>query len=220
MRRSLTTSVVVAAVLVPTATATALVVSTQEDGSGPASVTSLSVAGMGHGHVTGSIPELDYLRHMVAHHEEAVDAARELARSDRPLMRRFGRGIVATQSEQVQLMHGWLATWYPRASTATPYRPMMRDLSGLSGDRLDRAFLHDMIGHHMTAVMMSQDLLASGTSEHRVVTDLARTIRDEQHAEILWMRVRLSRWFRETGAPGMHGSGPMATAPHRHVMVR
>ena len=36
---------------------------------------------------------------------------------------------------------------------------MMRDLSGLSGDRLDRTFLEDMIGHHMAAVTMSQRLL-------------------------------------------------------------
>jgi uncharacterized protein (DUF305 family) len=220
MRRSLTTAVVVAAVLVPTATATALVVSTQEDGSGPASVTSLPLAGMGHGHTTESTSELAYLRHMVAHHEEAVDAARALARSERPPMRRFGLSIIATQSEQIQLMRGWLASWYPSADTATPYRPMMRDLSGLSGDQLDRAFLQDMVVHHMAAVMMSQHLLAGGASEHRAVTDLARTIRDEQRAEILWMRVRLGSWFGEAGAPGMHGGGPMATAPHRHVMVR
>lgn len=86
----------------------------------------------------------------------------------------------------------------------------MRDLSGLSGDRLDRTFLEDMVGHHMAAVMMSQRLLVHGTAEHDEVADLARTIRTEQVREIRWMSERLSAWFgvtpahgRMTGCPGL-----------------
>jgi len=103
--------------------------------------------------------EPEYLAEMVAHHREAVAAARELARSDRPEMRAFGESIVETQSTQIEQMTAWLSDWYPEQSTTVDYRPMMRDLSGLSGDRLDRAFLQDMVGHHMAAVMMSQHLL-------------------------------------------------------------
>ena len=51
----------------------------------------------------------------------------------------------------------------------------MRDLSGLSGDALDEAFLIDMIPHHMVAVMMSQRLLMHGDAEHDEVDALART---------------------------------------------
>ena len=111
--------------------------------------------------------EFSYLTHMVAHHEEAVDAARQLARSERPQMRAFGRTIVATQSAQIDQMRAWLATWHPDRSTDVDYRPMMRDLTGLSGDRLDRTFLQDMVGHHMAAVMMSQQLLAPEASTTR-----------------------------------------------------
>jgi uncharacterized protein (DUF305 family) len=220
MRRSLRSAVVVAAVLVPTTTAAALAVSAQEGPAGLGSSPARAFTVMGdHGQSMESTSEYDYLRHMVAHHEEAVGAARELARSDRSRMRSFGRDVVATQTEQVRVMRSWLATWYPGASTATPYQPMMRDLSELSGDRLDRAFLQDMVVHHMAAVMMSQHFMAGGASEHRAVTDLARTIRDEQHAEIMWMRSWSFRWFGAIGAPGGHGGGPMATAPHHHVKV-
>ena len=75
---------------------------------------------------------------------------------------------------------------------------MMRDLGDLSGDELDRAFLEDMVGHHMAAVMMSQQLLAPGVADHPEVEELARTIRDDQHVEIFQMQEWLSEWFGRT----------------------
>lgn len=142
--------------------------------------------------------EPEYLVEMVAHHQEAVDAAGELVRSDRAEMREFGESIVTSQSAQIRQMQAWLQQWYPDEPTAADYRPMMRDLSGLSGDDLDRAFLEDMVHHHMVAVMMSQHLLRSADDGHDEVAALARTIRDDQHAEILQMQRWLSEWFRST----------------------
>ena len=155
-----------------------------------------------HGVVTRT--EFAFLARMIAHHQEAVDAAGELTRSGRSEMRAFGRDIVATQTAQIEQMQAWLADWYPGRSTDVDYQPMMRDLSGLSGDRLDRVFLQDMIGHHMAAVMMSQQLLVRGAAQHDQVSALARTIRDEQHAEIFWMQDRLANWFDA----GWRGMGP------------
>ena len=145
-------------------------------------------------HVSAS-SEREYLVEMVAHHREAIASARELGRSDRATMRDFGERIVEAQSAQVEQMEGWLAEWYPDESTDADYDPMMRDLSDLSGDRLDRAFLEDMVWHHMAAVMMSQHLLVSGLVEHDEVADLAADIRDEQREEIFQMRVWLRDWF-------------------------
>jgi uncharacterized protein (DUF305 family) len=86
------------------------------------------------------------------------------------------------------------------------YEPMMRDLSGPEGDRLDRVFLEDMIGHHMTAVMTSQQLLMRDVATHPQVERLAERIRDEQHDEIVMMRRWLSRWG---GPAGTYGAGMM-----------
>jgi uncharacterized protein (DUF305 family) len=152
-----------------------------------------------HGSAVNS--EYAYLAEMVAHHEEAVAAAQELQRSNRPQMRAFGAAIVETQSAQIDLMTAWLARWYPGRSTEVDYVPMMRDLSGLSGDELDQVFLEDMIGHHMAAVMMSQRLLVRGLANHEEVSHLAVSIRSEQHAEILKMRRWLTDWFDTR--PGM-----------------
>ena len=154
-----------------------------------------TTGGMG-GSMMGSARTTDepgYLVEMVAHHREAIAAAGELSRSDRPAMRAFGRRIVADQSAQVELMEGWLAEWYADEPEAA-YEPMMRDLSQLDGAALDRAFLEDMIGHHMAAVMMSRQLLARGLAEHDEVADLARTIRHDQLVEIRWMRSALASW--------------------------
>lgn len=154
--------------------------------------------------------EAGFLREMVAHHREAIEMAGELARSERPAMRALGARIVSSQTAQVEQMETWLDEWYADEPTDTAYEPMMRDLSDLSGDRLDRTFLEDMVGHHMAAVMMSQRLLVRGTAEHDEVADLARTIRAEQVREIRWMSERLSTWFgvspahgRMMGCPGL-----------------
>jgi uncharacterized protein (DUF305 family) len=72
---------------------------------------------------------------------------------------------------------------------------MMRDLSQLRGDALDRAFLEDMIRHHMMAVMMSQQLLNRQLVEHRDVRPFAESIRDTQTAEIRTMQQWLRDWF-------------------------
>jgi uncharacterized protein (DUF305 family) len=154
------------------------------DGMGP---------GMGMGmHAVTS--EQEFLVEMVAHHREAIRAARELARSDRATMRDFGERIVEVQSAQVSQMEDWLARWYADEPVDADYDPMMRDLSGLRGDRLDRTFLEDMVWHHMAAVMMSQHLLVSGLVEHDEVGALARDVRDEQRAEIVQMRRWLADW--------------------------
>ena len=150
-----------------------------------------------------SLDEAGYLREMVAHHREAVQAAEELSRSERPAMRALGARIVESQSAQIEQMEGWLAEWYPDEQSDESYEPMMRDLSGLSGDRLDRVFLEDMIGHHMAAVMMSQQLLVRDRADHEEVARLARTIRADQMREIWWMRERLARWFDGGRAWGM-----------------
>jgi uncharacterized protein (DUF305 family) len=162
------------------------------------------MSGMHGSHVDS---EFAYLTQMIPHHEEAVAAAEELlARSDRPEMKEFARSIIATQTAQIDEMKADLARWYPGRDTTADYTPMMRDLSQLAGDELDKAFLQDMIPHHGMAVMMSQQLLARDLAEHQEVTDLATTIRDEQRAEITTMMHWLQSWFGTT-AHG-HGHGP------------
>lgn len=148
--------------------------------------------------------EFDYLTHMIPHHEEAIASAQILSEgTERHEMRTFAESIIETQSAEVARMREWLTAWYPERDTAVDYEPMMRDLDGLTGDDLDRAFLEDMIGHHMEAVMMSQQLVSRGLAEHDDVVPFARQIRDSQRTEIFQMRSWLRDWF------GVSRMGPM-----------
>ncbi|HLZ36651.1 MAG TPA: DUF305 domain-containing protein [Mycobacteriales bacterium] len=159
--------------------------------------------------------EFDYLAQMIPHHQEAVVAARQLARSRRPEMRRFGETIVRTQSAEIRQMRSWLRTRYPGRSTKVDYHPMMRNLTKLSGDARDEAFLEDMIPHHMGAVMMSQQLLRRNLARHEDTRAFAERVRDTQHAEIMQMRQWLATWFGRGahGGPGMGGGRGMPGGP-------
>jgi uncharacterized protein (DUF305 family) len=170
-------------------------------GGGPA-------GGMGMGHGMGGMmvaSEFEYLAGMIPHHEEAIETANILLRvSGRQAMRDFAVTIIETQTAEVVQMKAWLAAWYPGRDAAVHYEPMMRDLTGLSGDALDQAFLEDMIPHHMMAVMMSQQLLNARLVAHAEVSPFAASIRDAQRREIQMMAAWLRGWF---GVATPHGGG-------------
>jgi uncharacterized protein (DUF305 family) len=200
MRRRAAAGLAVVALALGSAT-TAVAMTGQDDGSwwpgqhmgraGPLGPTGF----MGHMSHASVDSEHAFLVEMIAHHEEAIDAAGELARSERPEMSAFGARIIESQSAQVEQMRAWLDAWYGDRSHEVDYDPMMRDLSDLSGDELDEAFLSDMIGHHMGAVMMSQQLLMRDLADHAAVDRLAEDIRDEQSREIAMMQRWLRDWF-------------------------
>ncbi len=147
--------------------------------------------------------EFEYLSQMIPHHEEAIVTARILLqRSDRPEMKQFARDIIRVQSAEIQQMQTWLKQWYPNQRDTRTYTPMMRELGQLQGDNLDRAFLQDMIMHHMGAVMMSHQLLNRNLVQHDPVRPFAQNIANTQQAEIRQMQTWARNWF---GSPGMMG---------------
>jgi uncharacterized protein (DUF305 family) len=147
--------------------------------------------------------ELDFLAHMIPHHQEAVTTAIYLRdNSDRPEMKEFAEDIIRIQTAEVEQMTLYLETWYPDQIHQVDYQPMMRNLEGLRGDALDRAFLEDMIPHHMVAVMMSQQLLTQGLAEHEEVALLAGSIRNSQRNEIHMMMNWLAAWDNDNPIAG------------------
>ena len=94
------------------------------------------------------------------------------------------------QSAQIQQLRGeWLWRWREAAFPTT-----VRRLPDLSEDQLARAFLQDLSGHDMAAVMMSQNLLWRGAGPDEVVR-LATSVRDDQHDDTLRLQRWLVRWF-------------------------
>ena len=141
--------------------------------------------------------ELEFIRGMVAHHQEAVDSARVVLRNtERPQLREFAAGVVEAQEREIETLRGWLGAWYPNAPTSAPYVPMMRAaLPDATPDESDRAFLEDMVVHHEGAIDMSKRFL-TGKFEKRPETEaLAREIIDAQTDEVDTLRGWLRSWY-------------------------
>ncbi|SDM47969.1 DUF305 domain-containing protein [Halarsenatibacter silvermanii] len=142
--------------------------------------------------------EYEFLVHMIPHHEEAVSTARVMRENtDREEMREFADEIIITQTEEIEQMEAWLDERYPDKDHDFDYQPMMRDFGDMEGEELDRAFLEDMIFHHMEAVMTSQQLLSWELAEHKDTAELAANIINAQREEIFMMRNWLSSWYED-----------------------
>jgi uncharacterized protein (DUF305 family) len=152
---------------------------------------------MGNGHMMESISsEYEFLIKMIPHHEEAVYTAKILKeKTNRQEMKEFAEKIIKTQSREIEQMKGWIDKWYADWDNDYEYQAMMGDYENIEGEQLDQVFLQDMIFHHMSAVMMSQQLIVNGLAQHEEVYELALSIRNNQRNEIFQMREWLGTWY-------------------------
>ncbi len=133
--------------------------------------------------------EREFIEEMIPHHQEAVDTANEvIARGGTtPEIKKLVENIVIAQEKEIADMKEWYEKWF-----GTPYQnvgdyvPMMRDLSTLRGEALDRTFLEDMIMHHMGAIMMAQSV--QPYIEHPEINSLSKAIISTQSDEIRLMQ--------------------------------
>jgi uncharacterized protein (DUF305 family) len=185
--------------------------------------------GMPHGGAMTTGDEATFLAHMIPHHQEAIASAESLlARTERPELQALLRDIIESQTVQVDSMTEWLARWHPETPTDVDYAPMMRDLSDAPVADAERAFLEDMVMHHMMAVRDAHLFLSRGVVEHDAVATLARGIVDEQTRELAVMQALLADWFGAgwRGSMGMMAPGrsgePQARTPggHGHMGTR
>jgi hypothetical protein len=148
--------------------------------------------------------EAVFITEMVAHHQEAVDVAREVVeRGGREEVRALAAAIVVEQAAEIDRLRSWWAAWYPNEPPAA-YAPMMRRLEGLTPAEVDLVFVADTIHHHEMAVAMAQELLARGDARPEVEA-LARDVVRVQGEEIATLRGWLDAWSAPqppTHAPG------------------
>ncbi|MDP9486522.1 MAG: DUF305 domain-containing protein [Actinomycetota bacterium] len=168
------------------------------------------MGGEGGGQMMGSFDEnkpfdLQFIDQMTMHHEGAIMSSEHMiGDSERPELRQLAESIQKSQSEQIKQMQGFREEWYADAeqTSGMPAGMMdqmmgdgtaMRQMMGgsmqevMGGDVTDEMFLRMMIPHHQMAVDMANRAL-DGSAEHPELAELARTIRDEQSAEIELMK--------------------------------
>ncbi|MAQ59546.1 DUF305 domain-containing protein [bacterium] len=151
------------------------------------------MSGMDHSAMMVS-SEREFVAGMIPHHQEAVDTANEvLARggtNEQIII--LAKEIIAAQETEIALLKEWHQEWYGEEYTSDgSYKPMMRNLSNLSGAELDRIFLEDMIPHHRGAIMMAQSVRPY--IQHQEITDMADAIMETQSAEIDLMQDLLTK---------------------------
>ena len=54
-----------------------------------------------------------FLKQMILHHEMAIMMAQMIVSSERSEMRQLAADITSSQSCEIEMMRGWLKTWYP-----------------------------------------------------------------------------------------------------------
>jgi uncharacterized protein (DUF305 family) len=133
--------------------------------------------------------EKQFITEMIPHHQEAVDTAKEvLARgATTPAIKTLVEDIITAQEREIADMKNWYEAWYGTAYTPShTYKPMMRDLTRLSGEDLDQTFLNDMIMHHLMAMMMAHSV--QPYIEHEEMKVLTKAISESQSKEIQTMQ--------------------------------
>jgi uncharacterized protein (DUF305 family) len=141
--------------------------------------------------------EVDYLRNMIAHHQQAVEmTALTGERAQNPKLRALSDRISGAQGPEIGMMQGWLNTHgaehaghhgHDHATMpgmATPEQ--LAQLAASHGADYDRMFLHLMIAHHEGAVTMATQLLSTGRDEQ--VHEMAQDVLVTQQDEIATMR--------------------------------
>lgn len=150
--------------------------------------------GAGHaGHNMQTASDKAFLEHMIPHHQEAVDTAKQVLErgATTPEIKALAENIVTAQEKEIADMRRWYKSWYGKEFVAEGYAPMMRDLSTLSGVELDKAFLEDMIEHHLAALTKAQEV--SATIEHAEIKNLTKAIAETQSNEVVTMRTILKQ---------------------------
>jgi uncharacterized protein (DUF305 family) len=144
-----------------------------------------------------------FLQMMIVHIGQGTELARIASdRAADPQVRDLAAAITATQSEEAQIMTGWLTGWSepvaashdPAAHTAHGGQPavsaeQVAALRGAAAAQVDRMFLTLLIGHQHNAVEWADMVAKDGRNPE--TKDLARRVK-ESRADQIALMLRLS----------------------------
>lgn len=144
--------------------------------------------------------DVEFVRSMIPHHEQAVDMAElAAARASDPKVKDLAARIQRAQDPEIATMRGWLADWGEEQPPSGDHSGMddsgmtseeMGELEQASGREFDRLFLEMMIRHHEGAVAMATTEAEAG--EFGPAKALASQIAAGQQGEIEEMKGLLS----------------------------
>jgi uncharacterized protein (DUF305 family) len=146
--------------------------------------------------------DVHFMQGMIGHHAQAIDMVNLLkTRTARGDMKLLGRRIELSQSDEIQLMEGWLRARGQPLPSGHVHALMpgmltaeqMDRLAHAAGAEFDRLFLEGMIHHHDGALAMVQELFDTpGGGEEPEIFTFASDVDADQRAEIARMAAMLA----------------------------
>jgi uncharacterized protein (DUF305 family) len=141
-----------------------------------------------------------YLQMMVAHHEQGLEMVRLAGKNaERAEIRTLAQAVDATQSDEVEMMTGWLKQW--QAPTTVDHAPSAHaDHGGLpatgpeeiaalkkaKGAEFEKTFLNLFVAHQHNAVEMAHLETKQGSNaEAKAFADRVRASRADQIQQML-----------------------------------
>ena len=135
--------------------------------------------------------DLLFLDSMVAHHQGAIDMARDaLDKAEHAELKAFAQNVIMQQDGEITQMQTWRAKWYPDAAATNGLGMHMGDMQIGTDDSTsyDIRWIDAMISHHLGAVDMAKDALKK--SQNPDIINLCNAIIQAQTEEIS----QLQRW--------------------------
>lgn len=141
--------------------------------------------------------ETNFMTSMIDHHAMAVHMAEMcLEKAIHEELRTTCEEIIATQSQEIELMQSWLSSWYD-----ITYEPQMKPgamrqmekMMTMSSEEFEIAFMEDMIRHHEGAIREAEPCLKR--AYHEDLIDACQNIIETQSAEIVEMEAWLCEWY-------------------------
>jgi uncharacterized protein (DUF305 family) len=141
--------------------------------------------------------ETRFMQGMIDHHAMAVMMGEMCVdRAVHDELRSMCEGIVATQSQEIATMQGWLSDWY-----GSSYEPQMKpadakkmeSLAALDGLEFEISFMETMIKHHENAIQEASRCVER--AYHSELIELCEDIIEVQQTEIAQLRGWLCEWY-------------------------
>lgn len=141
--------------------------------------------------------ETKFMTDMIDHHAMAVHMGEMcLEKAIHEELRMACEEIIATQTQEIELMQSWLSSWY-----GITYEPQMNPsamrqmekMMAMSSEEFEIAFMEDMIRHHEGAIREAEKCL--NRAYHQDLIDTCENIIETQSTEIAEMEAWLCEWY-------------------------
>ncbi|HEU0288576.1 MAG TPA: DUF305 domain-containing protein [Nocardioidaceae bacterium] len=152
--------------------------------------------------------DVAFVQNMIPHHEQALEMVALIdKRTDNPDLPKLAERMRVSQLAEIDQLQNWLAERDEQLPSGQHHHMAhheqlmpgmltdaeMKQLASARGTAFDRLFLQYMIRHHEGAVLMVEDLLASGNGQEPNLFQLAQHIGPDQGIEIARMKLMLTQ---------------------------